>query len=497
MSSAPAPVSFFRRLRTGVPLLITIAVHVVLVAIAGAIVVQQNMAEKKKTFEAAALGERANQQVEHRLQVARRGGASGGASNPISANRIFSTAQGAISMPEMPDLPSTGVGGFGGFGGMGSGVGLGAGTGMSTSLGAGTGLGGRGFMSLSFLGMSDVRARKVVFVVDIGPGLLDIRKGGIRAFEIMRQEISRLVAALPPTAEFNVVFFATDQIRLFSPALQPATADNKKTFFSWLAPINADLQSLGTRSIPASSPRWRRPADDSLKLDEDYRPPLWINALHAGLEQQPDTIFLITGSAAPGSREASAASVERSRRERERRIAELVREGYDLPAIAAARSRALNKLRADFNAINRQLVAQNRDPFVIGNDIRRVLAADFQAALKRAGFTLTVDRTGWTDKAGNLMWDTPSSADAPAPSGPSYTDVPFTDTIAHVARLQAGLVRERVTLNLFLFAGPEEKPVTAEKNLGTLASRNGGRFSTITAKRLEEIQAASAASPSS
>lgn len=489
--NAPARPPFFRRLTRGMPLLVTIAVHVVLIAIAGAVVVQQNNIGKKKTFEASA-ADTAPKQVEHRLQVARRGGASGGATNPISANRIFSTAQGAIAMPEMPDLPSTGAGGFGGFGGMGSGVGMGAGTGMATSLGGGTGLGGRGFVSLSFLGMTDVRARKVVFVVDISPGLLDIRKGGIRAFEIMREEISRLVAALPPTGEFNVVFFAGDQIRLFAPALQPATSANKKTFFEWVKPINADLRSLGASSIPSSSPRWKKKPDESLKLDEEYRPSLWINAIHAALEQQPEAIFVITGSANPGSRPASEAAIARGRREREKYVADLVKEGYDLPAIAAARAKALGKLQADFSAINRKLVAAGRDPFVI-QDIKRVLAPDFQAAIKRAGFTLTLDKTGWTDKSGNLMWNSPASAEPGPPSTiQPMTIVEFTEAMNHITRLQAGLVRERASLNIFLFAGPGEKNETAQKNLTSLASRNSGRFDLITTKRLEELNATAA-----
>jgi hypothetical protein len=491
MSATVRP-SFFRRISSGMPLLITVVVHVVLIAIAGAVVVQQNIVGKKKTFEASAT-DTAPKAVEHRLQIARRGGASGGVSNPVSANRIFTSGVGAVAMPEMPELPSLGAGGFGGFGGMGSGVGLGAGVGMSTSLGGGAGLGGRGFMSLSFLGMTEVRANKVVFVVDIGPGLLDIRKGGIRAFEIMHREITRLVAALPPSAEFNVVFFARDQIRLFASTLQPASSENKKLFFSWIAPINADLQSLGTRSIPASSPRWTRKADDSLKLDETYRPPLWLNAVHAALEQQPDTVFLVTGGAHSGSREADPAAVARSRRQREKYAQELVRQGYDLAAIAAARSRALAKLRADFNEINRKLVASGRDPFVIQDDIRRVLASDFQAALKRAGFTLQIDRTGWTDKSGNLMWDSPASVGGGA-SGPTYVEVDFSEALAHVARLQAGLGRRRASLNVFLFTGPNEKNERAEKNLGALASRNGGRFSVLTTKRLEDLGAATASS---
>ena len=483
---APRP-AFLRRLTSGVPLLITIIVHVVLIGVAAAIVVQQNSGEKKKTFEAANSTGATPPQVEHRLQVARRGGASGGAQSPISANRIFSTADNALQMPSMPDLPSMGSGGFGGFGGMGSGVGLGAGKGMATSLSGGTGLGGVGFMSLNFLGLTDVRARKIVFAVDIGPGLLDIRKGGIRAFEIMRQEISRLVAALPPSAEFNVIVFANDQIRLYAEGLQPATSDNKKAFFQWIEPINADLQSLGVRSIPSSSPRWRpaEKADPELKLDPDYRPAMWVQVIHASLLQQPDTVFLITGSAQPGSKPVSQAALDRSYEESKKRVAEYVRQGYDLAAIAAARGKAFAKLRADFEAINKKLIAQKKDPFVI-QDIKRVLAPDFQAALKKAGFTLTIDTTGWTDKEGKPMWDSPASTEVKPPTR-GFTAVEFTEAVNHVSRLQIALLRDRASINTFLFAGPNENTEGAQKNLSLLSARNDGKFNLLTTKRLEEL----------
>jgi hypothetical protein len=321
--------------------------------------------------------------------------------------------------------------------------------------------------------------------VDISTSLMDIRKGGFRAFEILRHEITRLVSTLPPSNEFNVILFDSSSIRLFSTELRPATVANKSAFFEWIKPINADLQSLGMRSIPASSPRWNSKPAESLKLDPEYRPPYWANTIHAALEQKPDTVFLITGSVSPGSKEASQEELNRKYESRKKYIADLLREGYDLPAIAKARSKATAKLRAEFDAINRTLVAQKKDPFVI-QDIRRVTAPDFQAALKRAGFSLKVDPTGWTDKAGNLMWDTPST-DIVTRGTEGKTSAEFTDAISHIAKLQFGLLRERASINTFLFTGPTESNEEAQKNLSALSSRNGGKFTVLTTKRLEEI----------
>jgi hypothetical protein len=490
--SSPRP-GLYRRVTASVPLLITVIVHVVLIAIAGYFVSEQIIG-KKKSFEATAATESvAQKQVEHRLQVARKGGGSASAS-PVSAARIFSNASDSLQMPALPDLPSVGASSLSGMG-FGAGMGaVGTGTGYNTGVGSGSGL-GSGFMSMSFLGITNQRASKVVFVVDISPSLMDIRKGGFRAFTIMRTEISRLISTLPPSAQFNIVFFDDKNIRLFASELQPATVANKTTFFEWIKPINSSLQSLGTRSIPAASPRWTYKPAEKLKLDTDYDPSVWINAINAALEQQPDTVFVITGSAWPGRKETvvSAAEILRRQKEQDAYIASLKRQGLDLDAVAAARGRAMAKLHTDFAAINAKLIQQKKDPFVIG-DIRRVLAADFQAVLKKAGFTLKLDTTGWTDKAGNPIWGhlgkgTNDDDDTAVTSKTIMGGTDFAQVISHVARLQYGLLRDRAALNLFLFTGANEKTEQAEKDLSALASRNGGKFNLITTKRLEELAA--------
>ena len=477
--SSPRP-GFYRRLTASVPLLITVVVHIVLIAIAGYFVVSEQFIGKKKTFDAASAAEPtvAQKQVEHRLQVARKGGGSA-SSSPVSAARIFSTAENALQLPAMPDLPSVGASALGGMG-FGQGMGaMGTGTGYNTGLGSGNGL-GKGFMSMSFLGVTNQRASKIAFVVDISPGLMDIRKGGFRAFEILRLEISRLISTLPPAHSFNVVLFDGRTTRLFSSQLTPATVANKTAFFDWIKPINASLSSLGASSIPASSPRWDFKREEKLKLDPEYGPPAWVHGIHAALEQKPDTVFIITGSAAAGQIRYSDETIARHRAEKAKQLAELKASGLDIDGIGAARGKALAKLQAEFDAINRKLVAQKKDPFVI-QDIRRVLAPDFQAALKRAGFTLALDTTGWTDKQGQPIWTDFSTHIA------TSHNAEFADVLSHVSRLQYGLLSERASLNLFLFTGPGEKTEPAEKSLASLSSKNGGKFNLITTKRLEEL----------
>lgn len=482
MSSFPD--TLYRRLTASVPLLITLGVHVVLIAVAGYFVTER-VISRKKSFEAAADSQPsiAQKQVEHRLQVARKSGGSASTS-PVSAARIFSTAANALQMPEMPALPSVGASSLSGMGfGVGMGA-LGTGTGYNTGVGPGSGL-GRGFISMSFLGMTDQRVSKVVFVVDVGRDLLDIRKGGFEAFKIIREEIMRLISRLPPSAEFNVVLYERGNwnnrsVAAFNASLNPATVTNKNDFFTWLDPVNKTPDKIGQASVIGNRVNWTPKDLTSAGVDGSLDLPDWVEALRFALELEPDTVFVISGSQGMVRRQASEAEIARRKRENESKLAELRSQGFDPAVVSAARGRALAKARAELDAINVKLRAQGKSPLIITN-ATRIFEADFQAALKRAGFSITLDKTGWTDKKGGLIW---------TDGGISTNEaVDFDEVVLHVSKLQLALLRKRATINCFLFVGPGEKAEKPAENLSKVTSRNGGRFELLTTKRLQEISA--------
>ena len=478
--SAPRP-NLYKRITASVPLLVTVLVHVVLIGIAGYFVVSEQIIGKKKIMEASAATESvAQKQVEHRLQVARKSGGSASTS-PVSASRIFSTADNALQMPAMPDLPSVGASAMSGMG-FGAGMGaVGTGTGFNTGLGNGNGL-GSGFMTMSFLGVTNQRISKVVFIVDVGRDLLDIRKGGFEAFAIIREEIMKLVSRLPPSAEFNVVLYdrdgwKNDTMVAFDAKLQPATAVNKQSFFDWLKPVNATPDIVGVASVKGGRVNWTPKPIPSAGLDEALLPPVWARCLHFVLEMEPDAIYIIAGTQDGLWRKASETEIARRKRENDKYLADLKRDGLDLDAVNAARAKALAKAQAEFNAVNAKLKAAGKTPLII-KDIRRVFEPDFQAELKKNGATIVLDKTGWTDKKGVLLWWT----------GYDTRDrVDFDELIMHVSKLQRALLKNRAAINYFLFVGPEEKPQASIDQLSKFTGRNGGKFELITTKRLQEL----------
>lgn len=475
------PTSFFRRISASVPLLVTVIVHIVLVAIAGYFV-SERIIGKKKVFEAPPATDNtvSQKQVEHRLQVARKGGGSA-SSSPVSVARIFSTAENALQLPAMPDLPLVGASSLSGMG-FGKGLGaVGTGTGYNTGIGGGNGL-GTGFMSLSFLGVTSQRASKIVFIVDVGRDLLDIRKGGFEAFRIIREEIMKLVSRLPPSAEFGVVLYERDRWSINSVAslgasLLPATVANKNDFLAWIGPVNATPDKIGLASVAGRRVHWT-PRDLAVAgIDAELDIPEWAEALRFALEMEPDTVYIISGNQGNLRRRTSEAEIARRKRDYESRLADMKRGGLDPEAIAAARNRALGKARAELEAINTKLRAQGKHPFIISS-AQRIADADFQAALKRAGFSIMIDKTGWTNKQGQAIWGI----------GYSTTEtVEFSELILHVSKLQRALLKERAALNYFLFVGPDEKPETSAENLTKLTGRNGGKFELLTTRRLQEI----------
>ncbi len=482
--------TLYQRVTKSVPLMVTIVVHAVLFLIAGALVVQQQIVEKKKKFEAGNPVESSAPQVEHRLQVARKGGSSGGSSSPVSASRIYSTAEGALQLPDMPSLPSMGAGGFGGFGGIGpTGVGLGAaGGGFNTALG-GSGMGGRGFMSLSFLGMTSQNVSKLVFIVDVNKGTMQEHKGGFEAFSVIREEIMRLIAGMPPSAQFNVILFEEDiRVNVFSAELMPATVANKDAFMKWMTPVNSALNKLGVGSAGGRI-GWRpKPLPENSGIDDTFDPVSWVKAVRAALEMQPDTIFVITSSRGRPTNvigETEWMRRERDYKERYENWEKLVkRNGLTPEEYKRARSAAYGKARSEFDAANKAIVAKGRPPIIIG-DSRDIFSSAVQARLKREGHNITLDKTGWSDRQGNALPEHPWPPNR-------ISTAEWNDQLTYMARLQRALVPERAALNVFLFTGTATPRDSDVKDLSDIAKRNGGRFEVLTNQRLKELKAQAA-----
>src|SRR5690606_2932936 len=114
---------------------------------------------------------------------------------------------------------------------------------------------------------------------------------------------------------------------------------------------------LGASSA-ATLQRWEAPTGNG------YRASVWLQAVEAALSLRPDTVFLITGTAGTGTVEIDAAARAQRQQAQQRSVAALARQGLDPASVNEARQRALAQAQAELRAINEQLAAQGRDPFV-------------------------------------------------------------------------------------------------------------------------------------
>ena len=485
-------ISFYQRLTSSMPFLITVMVHVLLIGGAAAIIVQKNVIDKDETFVATNPRESvADKQREYRVQNARQRAGASRPSDPVSVERIISTAENALQMPAMPDLPSMQAVGVPGFGPMGPGMGIDAGKSIATSVNNDSRISPRAFTPIDFLGLNQ-NVNKVVFVVDTSTGIMEPIKGGFKAFSIIREEIMRLVARLPLGAQFNVILFRDGggpesiEVNLYKRELSQATSENKKDFFEWMTPVNAKLDNFG----PASATRrtgWRRkPLPTDTGVDPLLSPPTWARAAHAALEQGPDTIFIITATEGRVLRNVSEQELTKRRAQMEKIQKEFEqdakKEGTTPEAINTARHNAYVKVSRELAAANQRLLAAGKEPVVIDSP-GSITRPDVQAALSKNGISITVDGTGWTKKDGTKFGIYPTVIS-------NVEVVPWNALTTHISRLQSALVPQRVaSLNLYLFVGREDKPYNAVSVLTNIAGKNGGKFQLLTTKRLEAIRA--------
>ncbi len=494
MSENPS-IRLYRRVTNSVPLLVSVILHAILIAVVGYFVVTETIIGKKKQFDAEPPPENtSNKQLDHRLQVARKSG--GSSPSPVSAQRIFSTAENALKIPALTELPKSGASALGSSGfGQGMGV-TGGGSGYNTGLGNGGGL-GRGFMSMSFLGVTNANASKVVFVLDVSPQMMDLRKGGVKAFDIIRTEAMKLINRLPPSGEFGVVIYSGavkyGQIARFEETLLPATIGNKERFFTWMKQVNADLTNLGVNSVPDVK-RWIPRSLPDAGLDSEFSPPDWGDALRCAFELKPDTIFQITCSGRPGIKTKSEAQIAKETMIVNQKKAALKAKGLDFDKLVALERAATEKAAKQLD----EIMARSRAK---GNPLPpaplwRALEPDYQALLKSRGESLAIDKTGFADENGVSLT---------LGMGVMETqDASLNDLLMYFSKLQRALLKSSPSIYEFLFVGVAEMEKISAKtwadkwaamaakssmdNLSKLCSRNSGKLSVITSKSLEEFE---------
>ncbi len=195
--------------------------------------------------------------------------------------RITVTNISELNVPTLDiDLPQ--VAGRVGVGG------VGAGTQGRSSLSRNLSGGGIDFSrsAVNFFGIRS-QGERIMFIIDATRWILEDQKGGIPAYNIIKEEIIKQVNGLSPGTLFNVMFFDTNRVYSFSSHMLPATTANKEALAKWIDPVNKDIASVGRLQNNVE------PQNTDIDPMKD-RLRNWVRPIQIAMEQGCDAIFLMT-----------------------------------------------------------------------------------------------------------------------------------------------------------------------------------------------------------
>ena len=143
---------------------------------------------------------------------------------------------------------------------------------------------------VNFFGISG-SGRKIVFVIDATPQMLVDEKGGMTAYNNVKDEVGIMLANLNRATHFNVLVYQGKRLIAFRDELVPGLPSNLRYAIEWLEPLNRDYQQLG---LPRSY-------GESLLVSDHEELPLqaadvshYTKAIQKAMEWQASAIFCIT-----------------------------------------------------------------------------------------------------------------------------------------------------------------------------------------------------------
>ncbi len=353
-------------------LLISAALHVVVIGVIGGITIYQGITQRDATFEAPEqheVIERQRIEMQARTQERQRQ-----TRRPQQRLQVRSPAD--VNLPsvdiQVPDLQTRVA-----VEGMGRGMG---------EIGAGSGLN----ISPATVTIQDIQAtgEKFLFVIDADRYLMIDSRGGMPTYDVIKEDIIREVRNLPTGVLFNAMVYERFSIQFWRPSLQPKGERTVKEFEEWLRPINADYDRLGVRGrtdrpeyLPGEIGRVlglrtmnHGLSDEMGRVQGLRRGSLRNNerwhAVVAALEQQADSIFWLAPDAPQWdgliyySEEAWREAIDSTKEMRKRENFMTPEREYDDEAFRRARQELEEKTNEFIREENRRRERQGLPPRV-------------------------------------------------------------------------------------------------------------------------------------
>jgi len=286
--------------------LLSVILHLVFVLVAGGIVVFRNVFANDAQFEGEKLARTVDPRlVEYRVQVQDQQQKSG---RPVPTQRITAAKVSDFSLPDMPVV---------------------------------------GESKVSFFGIT-ASGERIFFMVDVSESMAEDHRGGYAGYELLKQEVAGMVAALEPTTFFNIAVFA-EGVHVMEDEMKRATDDQKakaKPFLDGFLVHNGNryrtnatgglkppefyrVGSLCELVYTDTTERKVTPA----KLEWEYRPAGGGRtrtdlAVLASLMQGADTVFIISDGNPHIWKTLEGTQLERLNKRRMQWFRSLARDGF-------------------------------------------------------------------------------------------------------------------------------------------------------------------------
>ncbi|MFA5689636.1 MAG: hypothetical protein WC959_10900 [Kiritimatiellales bacterium] len=140
---------------------------------------------------------------------------------------------------------------------------------------------------IKFFGIR-AQGEKFIFVIDASVAMITEDTGKTASFAHIKDQLNQTLKQLPSSVLFNVILHDGDTVCLFRPAMVPVTESNSTAMVEWLAPVNSDIEKPGlTEEQNNYTPR--EVYNSAMGTDVNN----WILGLQAAFEQRPDTVFIV------------------------------------------------------------------------------------------------------------------------------------------------------------------------------------------------------------
>ncbi len=252
-----------------------LAVHVAVIALLALVVIYSPLNDPPQIF--------ANQisvddtEVIENVKVNRvtKASAASSSSTPIFA--ISAPVASPVAIPEFDESESMDIT-----------VGM-----AQTDLGPGMSMGPTGLddgaeSMVNFFGIK-ASGRKIVFVIEAARFMLTDPKGGIPAYDKVKEDIGRILDGMNKKTGFNIVLFEGKKIASFQEDVVEASPSNVRLAMEWLNPINREYEKIGIQEGYVTKPL--RDGIEPIPVDHLAH---YVKAMQRALEMDVSTVFCMT-----------------------------------------------------------------------------------------------------------------------------------------------------------------------------------------------------------